>query len=169
MTKHIMKSKTETPKHDWETPKWLFDKLNQSFHFEIDLASNASNSKCPVSYTKSNSAFDHAWSGMCFCNPPFSELKTLAWTGRAFEQCVATGGTVCMILPVATETRWWQSTVFRCANTILFLDRRINYEYLGVVQRGVTFASVVAVYSMDPSVHTKFRNDFGDMGYMLCT
>lgn len=30
----------------WETPAWLFDKLNKEFNFELDVAADQSNHKC---------------------------------------------------------------------------------------------------------------------------
>ncbi len=57
-------------KHDWRTPKELFDRLNEEFGFEYDLAASDENHLCPSYYTKENSALNYLWFGSCFCNPP---------------------------------------------------------------------------------------------------
>ena len=41
----VWSSKTE----DWETPQWLFDRLNRIFCFELDAAASDTNHKCEKS------------------------------------------------------------------------------------------------------------------------
>lgn len=167
MTKHIMKSDTATPKDSWCTPQWLFKRLDDVFNFNTDLAADELSTKCQHYFSIEDSAFNNRWVGNCFCNPPFSELKKLQWTSRAFEQSLANDSSILMILPVATETRWWQATVFRGASSILFFDRRINYEQNGVVSKNVTFASVAAIYSQDTELIEEFKARCADMGYFV--
>ena len=31
---------------DWETPQWLFDKLNKQYEFKFDCCATKDNSKC---------------------------------------------------------------------------------------------------------------------------
>ena len=40
-------------KDDWETPQWLFDKLDSEFHFTLDPCANDLNHKCDKYFTKS--------------------------------------------------------------------------------------------------------------------
>lgn len=35
----------------WETPQWLFDKLNSEFNFNLDVCAVPENAKCAVYYT----------------------------------------------------------------------------------------------------------------------
>lgn len=37
---------------EWETPKDFFDKLDQEFHFDLDIAADDNNHKCARYYTK---------------------------------------------------------------------------------------------------------------------
>lgn len=39
-------------KMDWETPQWLFDKLNSEFHFNIDICASDENAKCDKYFTE---------------------------------------------------------------------------------------------------------------------
>lgn len=48
---------------DWETPQSLFDKLNQEFHFTIDVASSDSNAKCEKHYTMKDNGLTKSWGG----------------------------------------------------------------------------------------------------------
>ena len=43
----FFKTKFESHKQEWETPDDLFDRLNQEFHFDIDLAADATNTEVP--------------------------------------------------------------------------------------------------------------------------
>lgn len=36
----------------WETPHYLFDKLDRKFHFDVDVCAIEENAKCKKFYTK---------------------------------------------------------------------------------------------------------------------
>lgn len=40
-----------TGKDDWETPQWLFNQLDDEFHFTLDPCCTAENAKCRKYYT----------------------------------------------------------------------------------------------------------------------
>lgn len=46
-TKTMFSSRNDT----WETPQDFFDKLDDIFHFDIDVCATADNAKCSVYYT----------------------------------------------------------------------------------------------------------------------
>lgn len=59
-------------KQDWETPQWLFDKLDQEFNFTVDVASNEENHKCEKYYTEAENGLEQDWSDeTVWCNPPY--------------------------------------------------------------------------------------------------
>ena len=39
-----------TGKDDWETPQWLFNQLDDEFHFTLDPCCTAENAKCRKYY-----------------------------------------------------------------------------------------------------------------------
>lgn len=47
-TELMFSSKTDL----WETPQDLFDKLNNEFHFTLDVCATPENAKCDSFYTK---------------------------------------------------------------------------------------------------------------------
>lgn len=61
-------SKTE----EWATPQDFFDKLNEEFHFTLDVCSTHKNAKCTKHYTKDDDGLSQDWTGetVC-CNPPY--------------------------------------------------------------------------------------------------
>lgn len=65
-----------TGKDDWETPQWLFNQLDDEFHFTLDPCCTAENAKCRKYYTKAENGLEQDWKGeTVFCNPPYSRGK----------------------------------------------------------------------------------------------
>ena len=62
---------SETP--EWGTPQDFFDKLDEEFHFDLDIAASDDNHKCDRYYTKETDGLAHKdeWSGTVWCNPPY--------------------------------------------------------------------------------------------------
>jgi len=58
-------------KHDWQTPKELFLKLNEEFNFDCDLFASDENALCDLYFTEKNSAFVQNWYNSNFANPPY--------------------------------------------------------------------------------------------------
>ncbi len=50
---------------NWSTPKWLYDQLNEEFHFDMD--------PCPLGSETDGLAID--WNGSIFVNPPYSKVE----------------------------------------------------------------------------------------------
>lgn len=47
-----------TGKDDWETPQWLFNQLDDEFHFTLDPCCTAENAKCRKYYTKAENGHE---------------------------------------------------------------------------------------------------------------
>lgn len=73
--------KFDSVRQDWTTPRILFDKLNQEFNFEWDLAASADNKLCKNFYTKENNGLEKDWNGICWLNPPYGDKsnKMVDW------------------------------------------------------------------------------------------
>lgn len=70
---------------EWETPKWLFDQLNEEFHFTLDPCCTEQNAKCSKHYTKAEDGLKQSWIGeIVYCNPPYG--RTMGdWIKKASE------------------------------------------------------------------------------------
>lgn len=55
--KACLSSKT----NEWETPQWLFDELNEEFHFNLDPCSTDENAKCEKHYTEQDDGLQQIW------------------------------------------------------------------------------------------------------------
>lgn len=93
---------------DRGTPQSLFDELNREFHFTIDVAASALNTKCERFYDLSSNGLIQDWSGeTVWCNPPYSDLPS--WVAKAHHEVNAT--TVMLIPANRTEQPFWQTYI----------------------------------------------------------
>jgi hypothetical protein len=127
-------------KDDWETPKSLFNELNDEFNFQIDLCANENNSKCE-SYCSDIFRFNPDLLTCGFMNPPYGK-SIIKYIERAWQ--LSTKMKVVCLVPARTDTKWWS----------IFWDReqgkpkpgckvrfypykphhksRLKFEYLGI-------------------------------------
>lgn len=97
---------------NWETPAWLFDKLNAEHNFILDLAATEQNRKCArwcVDYLKC-SVDDLKWytageEGAFFCNPPYSRKLIKPFIEKMWHD--SQYFKIVIIVKVDTSTRWW--------------------------------------------------------------
>lgn len=107
---------------EWGTPVELFQRLDQEFHFSLDVCATASNAKCPRFFTRQDDGLSQPWVGRVWMNPPY---------GRGIDKWVAKAASchklcVCL-LPVRSDTRWWHAYVMKAAE-IRLLTRRLSFQ-----------------------------------------
>ena len=83
-------------KMDWRTPRDLFRKLDQEFHFGLDAAATPENAKCECYFTPETNGLSLPWGGYgaVFCNPPYGR-EIGKWVKKAYEEFVRGGGDNC--------------------------------------------------------------------------
>ncbi len=124
---------------DWETPQYLFDALNAEFRFEIDVCAVASNAKCKKYFSPDLDGLSQKWTGVCWCNPPYGSTIS-CWVEKAFYEAQK-GATVVLILPVRSDTKWWQKYVMR--GEIRFFAGRLKF---GSSKNSAPFPSAVVIF-----------------------
>lgn len=126
----------------WATPQDLFDKLNDEFHFTLDVAASPDNAKCPVYFTEEQDGLAQSWEGYTvWCNPPYCR-KTGTWVKKAWEEHQRTGCTVVMLLPSRTDVRWFHDYILGKAE-IRFIKGRLKF---GGSKNSAPFPSIVVIY-----------------------
>jgi site-specific DNA-methyltransferase (adenine-specific) len=96
---------------EWETPQDLFDRLNDEFHFTLDVCSTDENAKCRKHYTKEQDGLKQDWTGeTVWCNPPYG--KGLNARIRKCRVHSMGGGIAVMLLPARTDTKWFHRADF---------------------------------------------------------
>jgi len=113
--------KNRLVQHDnWATPKDVYDKLNEEFHFNFD--------PCPLNYEIDGLMIE--WGESNFINPPYSRKLKEGFIRKAFEE--SKKGKLCvMLLPVSTSTRIFHEIIYPNAE-IRFYKGRINFLANGI-------------------------------------
>ena len=112
---------------EWETPQWLFDMLNEEFHFNLDVCATKENAKCKVYFDIETDGLKQEWHGTCWMNPPYGR-EIGKWIKKAYEESQA-GVTVVCLIPARTDTKWWHDYVMKASEIRLIRGR------LGFVNR----------------------------------
>lgn len=102
---------------NFQTPDYIYEQLNNIFHFTLDVAATDKDTKCEF-YLPDALIYD--WGdNRCFCNPPFS--KKIEFIKRAVEQVHKNTPIVVMILPLnCMDTKVWHE----------YIEGKYHYEIL---------------------------------------
>lgn len=135
----------------YETPQYLFDALNEAFHFDIDVCATYENTKCQRYYTPEIDGLKQPWHNhkTCWCNPPYKE--TLKWIEKAYQESLL-GATVVCLIAARTDTRYFQDYIFPYAKAICFIRGRLRF--MGE-KNPATFPSAIVVFSPEPLAQEK--------------
>ena len=124
---------------DWATPQWLFDKLNDEFHFDLDPCANEQNHKCENYFTKEQDGLTKKGGGWrVFCNPPYGRQ-----IGKWMQKCCEEGRKtlVVALVPARTDTKWFHEYVLGKAE-IRFIKGRLSFDEQG----RAPFPSMIVIY-----------------------
>lgn len=138
---------------EWATPQATFDKLNEEFHFGLDVCALQSSAKADVWYgpdhpdtSKRNGLaqdwFDDAAGLAVWMNPPYGK-HIGDWMQKAADEADR-GATVVCLIPARTDTRWFQDTVLRLQHMgradIRFVRGRLKF---GDAKNAAPFPSLI--------------------------
>ena len=119
---------------DWGTPDWLYKKLDEEFHFDLD--------PCPLE--PKVDGLDIPWSGNVFVNPPYSQVKK--WLRKARVELDSGRAKVIVFLVFAnTDTAWFHDYVLGKAE-IRFLRGRLKFTGKKTVGHAAMRPSIVVVF-----------------------
>mgnify|MGYP001592978967 CR=1 FL=1 len=121
---------------NWETPPELFHLLNEEFHFKVDVAASATNTKAQHYISIEENALNPeiSWTRTraddepraAFCNPPY--LDVLPWVVKAKKEIVQSshGGVACILGLTVSSPLWW---LYCCeyADEIRLMSPRVNF------------------------------------------
>lgn len=127
----------------WATPQKFFDELDREFHFTLDPCADASNHKCDYYFTKEQNGLLQDWSGeTVFCNPPYGNKETGAWTQKCYEEAQKPGTTVVLLIPARTDRKSFHDYIYGKAE-IRFVKGRLKF---GDGKNAAPFPSMVCVF-----------------------
>jgi len=114
MTDHTSNTPPESKDH-WSTPQWLYDWLDSVFHFEIDLAASADNTKHKIFYSEEDDAHHQHWNDygrkIGFLNCPYS--STPPWIQDAVDM-QEVNFTTTMVLPTPNGEKQYKNVFMYC-------------------------------------------------------
>lgn len=121
ITSGLMSSERE----DWPTPQYLFDYLDEIFHFTLDVCANSYNHKVSRYFDEKTDGLKQDWSkDVSFMNPPYGR-KIPLWIKKA-KETASRGGVVVALIPARTDTQWWGDVM--SASEIWFIQGRVTFE-----------------------------------------
>lgn len=137
MNRALFSSATE----DWATPQDLFDSLNRTFQFDLDVCATLENRKCTDYFDKDQDGLSQDWSGRrCWMNPPYGR-QIGKWMEKAFTENHKNGTLVCCLVPARTDTKWWHD--YATKGTIRFIHGRLKF---GNSQNSAPFPSAIILF-----------------------
>lgn len=159
---------------EWETPKWLFDKLDAEFNFTLDPCSTDENHLCNKYYTIKDNGLAQDWSGeIVYVNPPYGNVLK-DWVKKCHDEYMNNNTTVVMLIPARTDTIAQHEYIFKKASIVCFIRGRLKFANKFIPKDKITsapFPSQIVIYT-DHVRHNvwKFLSEIGVVipvhGYM---
>ena len=118
-----MKNRNIDHSNDWATPLWLYNTLNDEFHFDFD--------PCPLE--PDFDGLEVEWGKSNFVNPPYSRKLKEAFINKAVVESKK-GNVVVMLLPVSTSTKIFHEVILPNKKEIRFLKGRV--AFMGINTKG---------------------------------
>lgn len=114
-------------RHDWRTPKKLFQFLDAEFKFRLDACATADSALCFDWFSQEEDALTKDWSsatGAIWMNPPYGR-RIGDWVEKA-SRSARQGATVVCLLPARTDTNWWHDYCLH--GEVRFLRGRLCFD-----------------------------------------
>lgn len=128
----------------WQTPQWLFEKLDNQYKFEFDCCASNDNSKCEE-FSSNFEFMMHEVDEESWMNPPFSKAHEMF---EHFFKVIKKG--VAIYRCDNMETKIWQDIILKNASWVFIPKGRISYE--GKEGKGSRFPSALIGFNVEPPV-----------------
>lgn len=143
--KNLNDSLFSSKDHTWETPKDLFEYLDSSFNFDIDVCAVQATAKCEKFFSPEEDGLAQKWEGMCWMNPPYGR-EQIKWIKKAYEEFKNETSKIVCLIPARPDTKVWQDIIFKNANAICFIKGRLKF---GKSKDSAPFPSALIVFDND--------------------
>ena len=138
----LIRSMVSSKTNEWETPNWLFNRLNTEFGFTLDPCATEVNHKCSKFFTIKEDGLKQDWSkDIVFMNPPYGG-NTGEWIKKAYDESKKGGIIVCLLVS-STDRSYWHDYIFPFANQIRFIRGRLSF---GGAKSTAPFASAIVIF-----------------------
>lgn len=140
-------------KDDWETPKYLYNKLNEEFNFTLDPCCTIHTKKCEKYFTIEDDGLIQPWFGTVFMNPPYGRGIS-KWMEKAKYECDNNNVTIVCLVPARTDTKWWHNYSMK-SSEIRFLSKRLTFEG---ANNKATFPAALVIFK--PNYNSPFMSSY---------
>ena len=132
--------------NEWETPQDFYERLNDTFQFDLDPCATEATAKCDKYFTAQDDGLNKSWEGhKVFMNPPYGR-EISRWIKKAREEGEKPSTTVVCLIPARTDTKYWHEHCMR-ADEIYFVKGRLKF---GNSSNAAPFPSAVVVFRGPP-------------------
>lgn len=126
----------------WMTPLWLFDALNEEFHFDIDVCADENNTLCDKWFDEEQDGLKQKWEGVCWCNPPYRDAKL--WLKKAYEEAKAGNCIAVLLIGARTDTRYWFD--YARYGEVRFIKGRLKFDSESGSKNSAPFPSAIVTF-----------------------
>ena len=134
----------------WETPQWLFNKLDKEFNFTLDVCALPETAKCKNYYTPQIDGLKQDWEdNICWMNPPYGR-EIGVWIEKAYNESLK-GATVVCLIPSRTDTKYWHDYCMK-ASEIRFIKGRLKF---GNSKNSAPFPSAIVIFNGKQNTNIK--------------
>ena len=145
------------------TPKALFDKINEAFHFSLDVCASEENKKCDKFYSLADDGLSQSWAGhTCWMNPPYSRGEMTKWLTKARDE-VSNGVTTVALVMGDTSCDWYHSAQKDVA-AFCFLKGRLAFNG---VKTGARFPNHILLFMPEERRPTPRQGFYFDLDRFL--
>ena len=108
----------------WGTPQDFFDKLNDKYHFTLDVCAESWNAKCERYLTEEDDGLTYSWKNeIVFCNPPYSKSKYWIEKAATEKNCLSV-----LLLPARTDVIVFHKYLYNKPNVMIeFIKGRLKF------------------------------------------
>jgi phage N-6-adenine-methyltransferase len=155
--------------NEWQTPKNVFEYLDNKYHFKLDAAATKENSLCNNYFTIENDALNQNWFNYnsIYCNPPYGR-KIGKFVKKSYEESLK-GAIVVLLIPARTDTKWWFE--YCSKGNVKFIIGRLKFinklspsykKDLSMKLSPAPFPSAIVIFGEDNTPSTTYitQNEF---------
>jgi len=146
MNKGVQQTMFSSKSTEWETPQDFYERLNNTFQFDLDPCATVATTKCKNYFTKEEDGLSKSWQGhRVFMNPPYGRAIK-KWIEKAHEEGKKPNTVVVCLIPARTDTKYWHKHCMK-ASEIYFVKGRLKF---GNSKNAAPFPSAVVVFRGPP-------------------
>lgn len=109
-----------------ETPDWLFNQLDEEFHFTLDAMATRENTKCKRFFTEKTDGLKQSWVGeRVWINPPHGAQMLKDVCRKAWEESRHPNSLACVLVPAKTDQSWWHDYALKTERR--FVPGRVQF------------------------------------------